>query len=309
MDLGKVGFVLDGGGCKCAFEAGVLRGLEKRGVKPKLVQGVSAGALTGAKFVEAGAEPLVKIWLELEQKGYSAVFPRMAMARHIWWSNALYGDAGLNWLVSFLDPKKLVESPIDFEVVVFNEVKEELEIFSNRLIQANGWDPKIFPRIIKASASLSGGFAPEFINGELYSDGCRMSLESFWDCDTVFILNPDQPHETINPQQLANMYWYKRMLKKMSGVIDACMELEIARFAQVHNFKIFNPESSRGGILKKLVRILEEIAGTLSKKIIIVSPSTNISSLMLDYFRKGDLSFAVDHGEKVINEILDKLGV
>jgi NTE family protein len=46
----KIGLALGGGSARGWAHVGVLRGLERRGIKPDVICGTSAGALVGAAY-------------------------------------------------------------------------------------------------------------------------------------------------------------------------------------------------------------------------------------------------------------------
>ncbi len=62
----KVGLALGGGSARGWAHVGVLRGLEKRGIRPDVVCGTSAGALVGAAFA-LGRLDEIERWLALLQ--------------------------------------------------------------------------------------------------------------------------------------------------------------------------------------------------------------------------------------------------
>ena len=51
MDRMKLGLVIEGGGMKCAYTAGILDRMLDDEIRPDYVIGVSAGAACGASFV------------------------------------------------------------------------------------------------------------------------------------------------------------------------------------------------------------------------------------------------------------------
>ena len=54
--MAEVGLVFSGGGARGIAHLGIIQGLEELGIKPKLISGMSAGAIIGA-FYAAGYIP------------------------------------------------------------------------------------------------------------------------------------------------------------------------------------------------------------------------------------------------------------
>lgn len=67
--MSKIAFVLGGGGFKGAYQAGVLLGLDRQGIKPDLIIGTSVGAINAFTYSCIGAEELAKRWGEVTGKG------------------------------------------------------------------------------------------------------------------------------------------------------------------------------------------------------------------------------------------------
>jgi predicted acylesterase/phospholipase RssA len=63
----RIALVLSGGGALGAYEAGVLRVLERAGIRPAVISGVSVGAINAMLWVahDFDAEPIVRTWTDL----------------------------------------------------------------------------------------------------------------------------------------------------------------------------------------------------------------------------------------------------
>ena len=315
MDLGRIGIVVTGGGFKCAFQVGFFQALDEYGIRAEKIQGISGGCLNAAKYLEGGSAALKQVWLAIEKNGYSSLFSRWDAVKHIAFaSSAIFRDDGLNALVNQFNMENILNSPVNFEVVVWNEVAEKNEIFNSHALKNQAFTAENFKRLIKASASLPGFFSPEEINGNLYSDGCEFILNTFSEMDTIFIIDPSQPQPLINVDVLKNLYknlrWDKRIMKRFSSLIDRCMEKEIKYFCEVNKFKIF-PEDreTQWLVFNHLKEFLSNLAGIQTKRLIAISPAIDIPTLMLDFFQKGDISKAINHGYESSKEILEKLKV
>lgn len=65
----KIGLALSGGGFKGAAHIGVLEEIEKTGVKPDIIAGVSAGAIVGLLYAYGGAKNVNDFFQEIIETG------------------------------------------------------------------------------------------------------------------------------------------------------------------------------------------------------------------------------------------------
>lgn len=338
--LNEIGLVLLGGGFAGCYQVGPPLVLKKRGYydRIKKIQGVSVGALNAAKLVEDGPEALCKIWTEkIEPKGPEVLFSGLTpfFVSALRGRNYIYGSQALDDLISQnLDYKKVLNSPIELEIVVRNRSRNRIEIFTNRplsggseIIKVEGCEdrivrktidtPELLHKVIKASASLPGFFPKVEINGDFYLDPYLMELETFADgCDTVFVLVNDQAGLSSNPQD----GWHRLILRELfSGyreAIDELIDTKIELFLARH--KNFN--SRIDSPLEIFKKVLRDIAG-LSKRLIVLSPFYQMQSLRLDNFKKptakwenkqkimeeGDITKAIKKSVEQAEALFDKI--
>jgi len=197
--LGKLAvqtvLILQGGGALGAFESGVVRALEERGIHPDLVAGISIGAFNAAIIAgnpkNAGAA-LEAFWQELAID--TPMVPDERLRRQLSsWQSLMLGSPKffrprwflpmlhpaqwpLHW-TSFYDPtpvrallaryvdfKRLKESPVRLLVGAVNVETAELETFDS-------YNQEITSDHILASGSLPPGFPWTTIDGKHYWDG------------------------------------------------------------------------------------------------------------------------------------------
>ena len=58
-----VGFALEGGGGKGAYQAGAYIALRKCGIKPKIIAGTSIGSVNAALMAQGDINKLIDLWL------------------------------------------------------------------------------------------------------------------------------------------------------------------------------------------------------------------------------------------------------
>lgn len=306
MNLGRVGLIAPGGGFKCAFQTGCLLAFKEANVPVDIAQGISGGALNIAKHFENGPEELRQIWLEVEKNGPSSVFSGgiWSTGKHVVFGDpALFSDAGLNKLLDrcLTDLEKLINNPTLVEVVVRNEVLNELEVITNHQFRGKTLEEKQnLRRAIKASASIPVIFPPQRIGDYVYSDPGEWVLDSFSECDTVFILDTNQSEEIKDADLLARLPFYKRGLQNNSFHIDRSSEMALKEFVRENGFSFFPDPAVDNSIWSGIKRIARNFAGRPSKKrIVCVHPEKHNPTLMLDSFeykKRKDISLAIDQG-------------
>ncbi|MDQ3564910.1 MAG: patatin-like phospholipase family protein, partial [Pseudomonadota bacterium] len=187
--------ILQGGGAVGAFECGVVRALDQRGIHPDLVAGISIGAFNAAVIAgnpKNATAALEAFWEELSLD--TPMAPDEALRRQLsswqslvlgspkffrprWFLPILYpNEWPVHW-TSFYDPtpvkalleryvdfKRLKESPVRLMVGAVNVETAELETFDS-------YNQEITPDHILASGSLPPGFPWTTIGDKHYWDG------------------------------------------------------------------------------------------------------------------------------------------
>lgn len=318
MEFGKVGLWFSGGGFKGAFQARIMSVFREFGIKIDVGQGSSVGAMNIAKSFLGGVED---VWLkEIAVRGPHVIFVEgkfMAGVHVIRGNPAVYSDKGLIDLldkyITDADLEKLVNCPTRIEVVVWNETLEKREVVSNHQFRdVSPAERSAFRQFIKASVSLPGFFPPVIINNQTYSDPFTWKLDSFKECDTVFMVDTNQAQVVSNTAQLSAL---RRMMKRNNSLADEHAELELEIFAEQNGFKFFPDPETDESLWVGIKRIARKLVGKPTKKLIVeINPKINIPTLMLDNFRPkvkkndvSDIDIAMNHGYERAKEIIGKL--
>lgn len=186
QDNPKIGLVLSGGGAKGIAHIGVIRELEKRGIKPDYVVGTSFGALV-AGFYAIGYSPdqmeeiiLNNDWdflindeikrdnIQIGQgrKDKKSILSLPLDGMKLSLSSGVF--SGQN-ILTFIEitcrdynrPLEFDSLPIPFRCIATNIETGEEKIFSSGVL----------PKVMRASMSIPSVFTPFEIDGELYVDG------------------------------------------------------------------------------------------------------------------------------------------
>jgi NTE family protein len=201
-----VAFVLSGGGALGAVHAGQLRALDRAGVVPDVLVGVSAGALNGAfvtdGFSSSRIDELVGFWHTFDAS--ARVFPSRRhhhLARLLRGHSHVEDPSGLRQLISencsFDD---LADASVPLVVVTTNLTKGCVEVWSS--------GPML--DVVTASASLPGVFPPVVIGGELHVDGgvlnalpVDVALDAGASVTFALDIAAGTPHRPPSPDQSA----------------------------------------------------------------------------------------------------------
>lgn len=319
-NYGKVGIILDGGSFNGISAVGPLKAMAERGISPAYVQGISVGALNGAKLIEnMSIADLEKVWAMVETWGPSFLFPRTDILLHAprLGYPGLFTDRGLQELMRLLDIKKVVESPIRFDVAVHNESRNrEHTLLSNHdpRFQQN---PDLFRRAIIASASIPGFFPPVDIAGEKFSDGLRYDLESAitFGCDTIFVLGNDSSKKDAASFEHG---WLQRILQPFNTAVEEYIEL---MFKDVHrqypDYEFVDTKDQDPAPLS--IRIARGVKSFFQSalrgdlptfvphRVIMVTVKILSPTLSRAYFAKGDFASTIFSGHEQMQKILDEL--
>lgn len=213
-NLGKVCFILCGGGAKGAVQIGQLQALIENNIIPDYIIGISVGALNGAKIIESvnkntkdeflkAIEELKKIWEHITSRSKILYLNNpIQIARRK--TVSLFNPSPLTKLVENLNAEQIVKSNIRFDVIVSKITSVKEIVFSNRE-GGNKLTKENCAKVILASSSIPGLFPPVEINGEFYFDGAMTAplpvfLPAKNDYDSVFILSTDFPPNKNRPK-------------------------------------------------------------------------------------------------------------
>ncbi|MFA5449993.1 MAG: patatin-like phospholipase family protein [Clostridia bacterium] len=179
-----LGLVLEGGGAKGSFHAGVLKALFERGYHFDGVAGTSIGAINGALVAQGDFDKCYQLWqtvtpsmlfdvddekvanLVNSQYDRSTVMYFLRFLRSSIANRGLPMDKAEAFLKGYVDEQKLRNSPIDFGIVTVATSDDwmPVEIFKEEIPQG------MMVKYILASAYLPV-FKRSTINGKRFIDG------------------------------------------------------------------------------------------------------------------------------------------
>ncbi len=153
----KIGLVLSSGGARGSAHVGVLKVLEKNGIRPNIIVGASMGAHVGGAYA-AGVPigQMEKIWHSINYtkmvRTFLPTFP---------WSGWTSGRRALRMIHSTIGDTKIEDLPITYAAIATN-----LETGLPYIAREGS-----LALAIRASESVPGLFPPVSIDGHLLIDG------------------------------------------------------------------------------------------------------------------------------------------
>jgi NTE family protein len=164
--VGKVAFVLGGGGLLGVGEVGMARALLESGVRPDLVVGTSIGAINGAVLASdptpRGAIRLAEVWDQLAGQDVLGGSLLGRIGELVRTRTSLHSNKALRQLLcDWLPARTFAETEVRFECVAASiEQAQEHWFTDGDLVEA-----------VLASSALPGIFPAVEIDGEHFLDG------------------------------------------------------------------------------------------------------------------------------------------
>ncbi len=299
-DLGKVGWIFDGGGFLCAYGVGMAKACWEKGIKPDYIQCVSGGVFSAAKIIESqDIKELEKIWLEVEDHGPNAIFNKRGMLLRLG-KNSLFSNHGIWQLLKRLDMEKIAGSPTELEVILSNESKDnQTEFFSNQKLKPEDYED--FKKALCATTALMGFLPPVKIKNQIFSDGLHIDVRRALQkgCDTVFIFSNIRTSALAGDPESTSWYW--RLRNCLRIVINREMRSELNSILKENEDLIIQPNPSHS---TEIVQLREKFSRRKSwrRRIIYINPAIMLPTLEIITFSQGDIRKAIDHGYRTARE-------
>ena len=215
----KVGLVLEGGGMRALFTAGVLDALlDVKELDIDGIIGVSAGALFGANYVSGQKERAIRY-----NKKYARDKRYMGLHSWITTGNAVNKEFAfyeLPFKLDVFDQEKFKESKIDFHVVMTNIENGQAEYI---LIE----DVLEQMEYLRATSALPFASKIIEINGKKYLDGGISDSIPIDYCESLgydkIILILTRPENTYKNDKLS--FLYKLVYRKYPNLVERLINM------------------------------------------------------------------------------------
>lgn len=203
--MSKLGLVVEGGGMKCAYSAGVLDAFLDNHITFDYVIGVSAGSANACSFVAGQRERNKRFYTEHPtEPGYFGV-KSLLKTGNLFGLDYIYSTLSNADGKDPLDYPALMENPAELEVVATNALTGEPTYFNKDDIRQDDYT------IIKASSALPAACRPVRYKGKPYYDGGisdAIPVKRAFDqgCDKVVIIMSKMRDFVKEPEKHKALY-------------------------------------------------------------------------------------------------------
>ncbi len=202
----KLGLVIEGGGMKCAYTAGILDRMLDDCIRPDYVIGVSAGAACGASFVAGQRDRNRRFFVDyVEDPDYMGWTAFRHSGGNFFNLEYIYQDLTGKDGQDPLDYDAIMENPCDFWAVATDAETATPHYFTKKDLSPTDYS------VFMATCAIPVACRPVEIDGHYYYDGgctdpipVRRALEA--GCDKVIVLLC-RPKDTVRtPEKYHGLY-------------------------------------------------------------------------------------------------------
>ena len=212
----KTGLIVEGGGMKCAYSAGVLDGFLDGNINFDYCIGVSAGAANAVSFLGGQRERNLRFYTVYSRSPKYFGVRSFIHTGNLFGLDYIYGDLSTSGGRDPVDFEAVVNNPCEFECVATDADTGRPHYFSKGDMAEDDYT------VIKASCALPVASKPVEVDGHFYYDGgVSDSIPIFRadekGCDKVVVLLSKPKGFRMTPQ--AHKPLYKRWLRRYPSVI------------------------------------------------------------------------------------------
>lgn len=213
----KIGLVVEGGGMKCAYNAGILDVFLDHQITFDYCIGVSGGAGNVASFMAGQRGRNIRFFTEhIHSPQYFGV-KSLLKTGNLFGLQYIYGELTNSTGKDPLDFPAIMKNPAEYEVAATNAVTGEAEYFGKEDMKQDDYRP------IMASSAIPAACRPVEINGVPYYDGgisdaipVRRALEK--GCDRIVVILSKQRDYVRKPQGMR--FLYSTLCRKYPKIIE-----------------------------------------------------------------------------------------
>ncbi|MBP7348099.1 MAG: patatin family protein [Butyrivibrio sp.] len=229
--MSKIGLVVEGGGMKCAYGAGVLDAFLDDGISFDYCIGVSAGSANTASFLAGQRGRNLRFYTDhIKEPGYFG-FKSFLETGDLFGLKYIYATLSNSNGEDALDYQKILDNPAEFLIVATNARTGKPAYFRKHDMKQDDY------RAIMASCALPAACRPIRIDGEKYYDGGvsdSIPVQKALDdgCDKIVVIT-SKPRDFIKkPEQHRFLYTFFCQLYPR---IVHCLNRRHIMYAQCQN--------------------------------------------------------------------------
>lgn len=163
--MSKIGLVVEGGGMKCAYSAGVIDGLLENNITFDYCIGVSAGSANVASFMAGQHGRNRRFYTDHIKEPLYFGMKSFFKTGNLFNLDYIYGNLTNSDGADPLDYDKIISNPAEYEIVATNAITGKPEYFNKEQLIRDNYVH------IKASSAIPAVCKPVFIDGVPYYDG------------------------------------------------------------------------------------------------------------------------------------------
>lgn len=213
----KIGLVVEGGGMKCAYNAGILDAFMDHNITFDYCIGVSGGAGNTASFVAGQRGRNIRFYTEhIHSSDYFGI-KCLLKTGGLFGLQYIYGDLTNSSGNDPLDFSAVMKNPAEFQVVVTNALTGEAEYFGKEDMAQDDY------RLLMASSAIPAACRPVVINGIPYYDGgigdaipVRHAMEE--GCSRLVVLLSKPRDYVRKPQGMR--FLYSRLCRRYPKIVE-----------------------------------------------------------------------------------------
>ena len=213
----KIGLVVEGGGMKCAYNAGILDAFLDHNITFDYCIGVSGGAGNVASYVAGQRGRKLRFFTDHIHSSKYFGINSLLKTGTLFGLQYIYGELTNSTGKDPLDFAAIMKNPVKYQVVATNALTGEAEYFGKEDMKQDDYRP------IMASSAIPAACRPVEINGIPYYDGgiadaipVRHALEE--GCDSLVVILSKQRDYVRKPQGMK--FLYSRLCRKYPMIIE-----------------------------------------------------------------------------------------
>lgn len=218
MEQGKIGLVVEGGGMKCAYNAGILDAFLDAGISFDYCIGVSAGAGNLASYLAGQRGRNLRFFTEHIHSPRYFGLKSLMKTGDLFGLQYIYGELTCAEGQDPLDFNVFMKNPAEYEAVVTNALTGKPEYFGREMMKQDDY------RLIMASSAIPVVCHPVELNGVPYFDGgltdaipVRRALEQ--GCGKLVVILSKNRDYVRKPQGMRRLY--SRVCRSYPNIVDA----------------------------------------------------------------------------------------
>lgn len=214
----KIGLVVEGGGMKCAYGAGIMDAFLNEGITFDYCIGVSGGSGNVASYLAGQRGRNLRFFTDhIHSPDYFGL-KSLLKTGDLFGLEYIYGDLTRRDGEDPLDFPALMKNPAEYEVVVTNALTGKPEYYGREMMQQDDY------RLIMASSAIPVACHPVELNGTPYFDGgltdaipVRRAMER--GCEKLVVLLTKNRDYVRKPQGMRGLY--RRVCRRYPRIVDA----------------------------------------------------------------------------------------